>query len=414
MTPAAKGKSKPPVDFAATSSVITALVLLLGIVCLFNGARRVGKAFPGFFTAQNLIIVSIGRHGWAPQDAERLPFAKLVAINGRPVTNAVALDAHARSVPPGTPVTYWALRGADLIEATVPTQIFTAADFLAVYGIYFFTGLCFTLAGWWALRNGEGSAVTAFFITCETASVLLFSGGDVYGPYWFTSLYFTAHAVMPAAVLHLASSYPEPIAPGSRERRIGLALIYGAVGLCAVALNRVQFHPSIFLPFIYSVYLLLANALLLYATRLGAAWWASKAAAERRRLRLPLIGLLLSSTLPGIIFVIYPSMSGPISPALVVLPLAIFPLLTVRALPLHSTPATTTPRTALRLSLLFLGAVETTFLGGILFFLLNSGEQNIIDQVAVNERLFAAARAFLVQPVADDSLATLEGLAQSP
>ena len=291
--------------------LLAAVVLVIGLACLINGARRTGHPFPGFLLAQNRIVVSIGRTDWSSQLDDRIPFSQVTGVVDTPIESASAIQAHAESLPVGTPVTYRFRNGSDVFTAPVSTREFTSADFLALYANYFLVGLAFSLAGLWALwRYGlRSSATWPFFILCQTCALVLLAAGDVYGPYWFTPLYFAAHCLTPACVLHFAALFPEPFA-SRRLRNLALAALYAAFAVLGGVLNLVADSPSLFLPLTYSVYLLLANSILLYLGRLLVSRSSVAGREGHRAIDLAIAGVVLAATLPAAIFVIYPAIQG--------------------------------------------------------------------------------------------------------
>ncbi len=401
------------------TTVVMLAVLSIGAVCLVNGARRIGRPFPGFLVSVNHIVLSIGRRGWSGEKAERIRFAKVIAIEGHPITTATDVEAYVATLPVGTPVTYRFRKQADVFTTTVEVNLFDLSDFLALYTTYFATGVCFALAGWWVLRRCRTSlpAAPAFFVLCQTIGAAVVAGGDVYGPYWFTSLYFTAHCLTFAALVHFASRFPEPLGIARYWQALAIAVLYIGSIVIAFLLNRTANDPSLFLPLIYTVYLLVANAALLYVGRLAIAAWTVTDPRLRRSVRRALVAVLLSATVPGVIWVTYPALKQPISPIVLIAPLVIFPFFTASAL-YHAPQAGLSPSgtsVRRRLSLLFLGAVETAFLAAIAVFWLSNSWQQLIDDLALNQRQQAVLARFLhpTSPVSGDDLTAIDALVQT-
>ncbi|MFQ5667227.1 MAG: HAMP domain-containing protein [Candidatus Binatia bacterium] len=382
------------VCWGATAVVIA--VLTIGGICVANGVSRIGQPFPGFLVLQNRIVVSIGRSHWSLSKTARILFAEIVGIENRPVADGAAIQSRAATFPVGTPVTYRLRKQADVFSEVVTIKRFTLADYLAVYGTYFAVGVCFALAGWWAFRRHRvmAPAVTAFFVFCQATALVLLTGGDLYGPYWFGTVYFTAFSVAPAALFHLASSFPEPIGYPSQWRRLALLLLYGCAMAVALAFYMLADGPSLFLPLLYTVYLLLANALLLYLARLLIYRLSGQGTSTRRDLGWALAGILISGLAAGTIFVAYPVLHRAISPVVLVAPLAIFPLLTAAALR-RAPDSPPRPSVRLRLSLLLLGPVETAFLIGVAFFWLNTSRERLFNDFALNQHQQGLVQRFL-------------------
>src|SRR5262249_54386200 len=140
-------------------------------------------------------------------------------------------------------------------------------------------------------------------------------------------------------------------------------------------------------PLLYVAYLLLANAIILYLGRLVIALGDRLAAEARRRVRLALAGGLAAGVIPAMIFLVYPMLHRSISPLRLVAPLALFPLLTAAALPGDSTGRDELGETSVRsrLSLLFLGAVETSFLIALAVFWQSQSWVQFLDELTLNQ-----------------------------
>ncbi len=372
----------------------------LGVVCLSNGLRRVSRPFPGFLVAQNRIVVSVARSNWPLARTARVAFSEIVAVNGRSVSDPREIDALLAAVPAGGAVAYRFRKGASVFTENMPVGRFTFADWLAIYASYCAVGLVFVGGGLWAFLRLRGPAALAFFVLCLAIGTVLCTGGDVYGPYWFTRVYFLAHALTPAALLHLAASYPEAVGGSSRWRRVILVGLYGGCTAIGGLLNVFLHEPWLFLPLVYTVYLLLANALLLYTARLAANYWGIADAAVRKGLACALVGVLGSGTLAGTIFVVYPALEWAISPLVLVVPLALFPLLTAAALARRriGEAGASTMSVRSRLVLLFLGMVESMFLAGVGVFWLNESWQHLIDDLTLNRNQQVRVEHFLADP----------------
>jgi signal transduction histidine kinase len=373
-----------------------ALLLALGLVCLINGSRKISEPFPGFLIADNLVVLSVARPQWPVAHNQRMFFSEVFDMDDAAVTDAASIQEHAASLPLGSPISYRVRRGADIAVESIRTLLFAFTDFLAIYGAYFLVGLFYLSAAVWiGGRRSVSAARVGFCVFCLAVSGTLFLGADFYGPYWFTSLYLLAHSATPAALLHLAASYPEPIGPRSVWRRLFLAVLYAFSLGIGVAMIAAFDDPSVFLPLLYTVYLLLANALLLYVARLAVAYWSTTDADSRRSIGYALSGVVLAGTVAGVIFVVYPSLENAVSPLALVLPLALFPWPTALAVRYARDPARRIVSIRSRLSLLLLVAVETTFLVGVGMFWLNDSWQRLLDDLTLNRRQQSALQHLL-------------------
>ncbi len=406
------------------AAAITAAIVAIGAVCLLDGARRLERPFAGFFIGPNRVVLSVVRPGWSLAHAARVSSAQLIAIDGRPIEDPLEIEQHVATLAPGTPILYRFRKDADVFTEAIAVKRFERGDYLGLYVIYFAAGLCFATAGLWARWRAERTpAATAFFIFCQTAALLLMTNADLYGPYRFAAVYFTAQCLTPAALLYFAASYPAAIGYRSRARRMTLAATAGSAIALALALNLARSDPGLFGPLSNAVFLLLANAGLLYLARLLIGVLSTESPAWRASLRFALAAVLLPALVPEALFVIYPAIEGPIPSVILIGPLAAFPLLTVAALrQIRGAPELgSTASIRLRLSLLFLGVVETAFLIGVAMLWLNNSRERLLDDYALNRRQQARVERFLTgllptligTPDAASNLAEIDALVQT-
>ncbi len=368
--------------------IILLVVVTIGCICVFNGSRRIGKPFPGFLLTEGRIVVSLGRSAWVGGNWERILWAQVVAVEGKPVSSVAQIDAAIAHHLPGTPVTYRFYRRSEVFNLPIEVRHFSFSDFSRLYATYFVVGLCFTFAGWYPTRRPRPwpAATVPFFVFCQVVALVLFFGCDVYGPHWFTALYFLCHCLLPAALWHLTLTYPENLL-SDWLRRASVTSFYLPMVAWSWLINRSWDDPSWLLPLIYTTYLILANTLLLHFGRVAIAWRTSEEAV-RRSTRLSLLGIVLSASIPLALFVFYPAMDRTIPPLLLVGPLLFFPLLTAVGMsglaPLSSRTFSTSVRR--RLSLLFLGAVETAYVAGVGVFWMSSTWEQLTAELQWNSR----------------------------
>ena len=410
--------AEPLVAPAARRRTAIALAVIgIGVVCLVNGFHRIGQPFPGFLILENRIVLSIGRPQWGLDKTARILFAEVIGTDDHLTADAMDIQRRISALPAGTPVTYRFHKDAEVFTEEIAVRRFSVEDYLALYATYFAIGMCFALASLWIVwqPTARPAATLAFFVFCQMTAAVLLTGADLYGPYWFTTLYFSAFSLAPAALFHLATSFPEPIGARSRWRRLLLGFVYATAGGFAVAFYVLRNDAPLFLPLLYTVYLLLANALLLYVARLFVSRLTTSHPAARRSLNLALAGVLLSGLVSGVIFVTYPAFEGPVSPLLLVMPLGIFPLFTAAALRRGDAPLGPPARMSVhvRLSLLFLGSVETAFLVAVCVFWLNTSRDRLLDDFTLNQRQQSLVQRFLDAPAAATStLAPIADLVQ--
>lgn len=380
------------------ASLAALLILFTGIVCLINGARRVGQPFAGFLLLENRLLVPAGRPAWGSEDAARISFAQLVGIESSAVEDASDIHSLIPTLPIGTRVTYRFQKEADVFTRALPTRIFGTAEYQGLYVAPFAAALCFLLAGWWALRRPAGAVTprVAFFLFSVTVSVVLFTAGDQYGPYWFTAVYLAALCFLPATLLHLAISFPVPIGERTAWRRIALSVVYALSASTAAAFVLVRSEPSLFLPLRNSVHLLTANAVILYLARLTLGLASDRDPASRRAQRLALGGVLCSGLFAVVLFLVCPTLDSSVPP---IVSLGFLPVFTAAALQAAPAAALAGRRSSVRLRLapLFLGAVETAFLTGVAVFWLGDSRARLNEELDLLEQRQLRVRRFLAK-----------------
>lgn len=397
------------------AAVVLALAAL-GASSLWDGARMVNSHVAGFLVSPNRLVLALIRPQWSLSHAARVLFAEVVAADSRPVTDAAQLHERARRLPEGTPVIYRFRKNAEFFTEIIPVRRFEVRDFLNTWGAYFGIGLCFAAAGLRALQTGGRPASASFFLLCQVIAVAFLTAADHHGPHRFTALYFGSLCLIPAALLHFAACFPEPIAASRLRGAVPATLAAGGAVLAAV-LHRSVGDLSAFLPLVNTVYLLIGNALLLYIARLLIGVWSTDEGEARHRLRRALLAIVLPLLAAEICVMIAPLLGAPIAPVLVAGPLVLFPLLTASAI--RSPEGLPRRRAAssvrLRLSLLFLGAVETAFLAGVSILWMNTSRERFLDDVVLNQRRQARVELFLLGTGGDQrqALESLEGMAQT-
>lgn len=411
-----------PRRFSIVAAIVLGLVLLATAVSLVNGALRIGQPFPGFLVAENRTVFSIGRPGWSIEALPRAFFSQVIAVDGRPITRPDEIQAAVAAHPLGTEIGYRFRKGADIFAAGVVTQTFTASDFFAVYGTYAIVGLGYALTGFVAvLRRRRATrlspAIVAFFVLCQCVGAALGTAGDVYGPYRLVPLYFATQCATFGALVHLAMSYPQALGIGTSWRRVIVAVPYALSLAVAAGLVGAGDDVTLFVPLLYVAYLLIANGIFLYLAALVSGLASSDLEPDRWRLRRAFAGMLAVVLIPAMILLVYPILQRSISPLLLVGPLLFFPLLTASALP-HDADDVAAGRgrsVRLRLSWLFLGAVETSFLIAVAVFWQSVSWAQIVDDVRLNQYQRAAVEQLLLDPdeLAGASGATLERLAST-
>lgn len=307
--------------FVAVGLVTT----LLGAVAALGSLQHVGRTFPGFSVWKNLVVVALGRPGWTGV-AAAVPYRdRVIAVDGVPVRTRAAVERLVASAPPGTPHRYdFAGRGGPATR-TVAAMRLKFHDWAATMGIYVLNGTAFLSAALAAFylkpESIQSRALLAFGAIWGLALLLAV---DAFTAGRFEPLGLVLESLTPAAVLHLACTFPQPRIRSTRP----LALLYLA-GLAAGLVQVWAFWRS------YAVLLAVNDAVYLALAAAGVVAMGSIAAAAfgprttplgRRRARVVLAGAILAFGLPLVALLAFVLVGQPVSFSLLTLTGFVFPL----------------------------------------------------------------------------------------
>jgi two-component system, NtrC family, sensor histidine kinase HydH len=307
--------------FAAVGLATT----LLGAVATFGSLQHVGRTFPGFVVWNNLVVVALGRPDWTGVAAP-VPYRdRVTAVDAVPVRTRADVERVVGSAPPGTPHDYdFAGRGG-ATRRTIAAMRLKFHDWAATMGVYVLNGAAFLAA-----------ALAAFYLKPESIqSRALLAFGAIWGLALLLAVdAFTAgrleplglvlESLTPAAVLHLACTFPELRIRSTRP----LALLYLA-GLTVGLVQVWAFWRSypILLAVNDAVYLALAAAGVVAICSIAAAAFAARTTPlGRRRARVVLAGAIVAFGLPLLALLAFFLAGQPVSFSLLTLTGFVFPL----------------------------------------------------------------------------------------
>jgi len=300
-------------------------VLVIFAVCLADTVAWIGKPFPGFLVAENGIVVSLGRQQWTDTHNRSVPFARVVAIDGKDVSDGHAVRDYVNAIGANKEITYTLLNGADMFRIQQKVRLFEIRDFLLLFLPLLGVGLLMILmSAAVVVRRPEAPEARALFAVCLAFGLMLLTGSEAYSPYHFTRVFFLSLCAIPPASLQMALTYPQRRTLLARRPLAYLAL-YVPFFLLGAGLISARSEPSLFLPLLYTVYLLTANAACLYVG--GLVLGLIDGMRPREPIVLSLVAVLGSGGIAIAILVTYPLLQRPISPALLVGPLLLLPLL---------------------------------------------------------------------------------------
>ena len=307
--------------FVAVALVTTAL----GAAAVLDSLLHVGRTFPGFVVWKNLVVVALGRPGWTGVAAQ-VPFRDhVIAVDGAVVGTRAELSRVVAAAPPGTPHRYDFDGPAGAMSRAVPSMRLKFHDWAATMGVYALNGVAFLAAALAAFylkpESSQSRALLAFGAVWGLALLLAvdtFTGG------WFEPLGLVLESLAPAAMLHLACTFPEPRIRSTRP----LVVLYVA-GLAAGLAQVWAYWRS------YRVLLAVNDAVYLALAAAGVvAMWSLAAAAfgrrvtplGRRRARVVLAGAIIAFGLPLPALLAFFLTDQPVSFSLLTLTGFVFPL----------------------------------------------------------------------------------------
>ena len=301
------------------------ITTLLGGAATLGSLQHVGRTFPGFVVWKNLVVVALGRAGWSGVAAE-VPYRdRVAAVDGTPVHTRADVDRLVAAEPPGTPHRYDFQGRGEPTTRTVRAMRLKFHDWAATMGIYVLNGLAFLVAALVAFylkpESIQSRALLAFGAIWGLALLLAV---DAFTAGWLEPLGLVLESLTPAAVLHLACTFPEPRIRSTRP----LVLLY----LAGLAVGLVQvwaFWRSypVLLAVNDAVYIALAAAgLVAMASIAAAAFGARTTPLGRRRARVVLAGAIVAFGLPLLALLAFFLAGLPVSFSLLTLTGFIFPL----------------------------------------------------------------------------------------
>ncbi|HJQ85073.1 MAG TPA: hypothetical protein VKA21_13400 [Candidatus Binatia bacterium] len=321
--------------------LVAVLAAVLGIfaVCLVDALDWIGRPFAGFLFLENGIAVSIARADWAQTRYRDVPFARVLAVDGRPVAGGRDVHAYVAAAGVGKPITYTFRKGADIFRLAIPVRPFAPDDFLEIIVPLLAVGLLMILvsAAVVALRPAMPAARALFFV-CLGIGVSMIASPDEWAHYRFGMPYFLAGCMVPPAFTHLALTYPQRAGFLDRGPAI-YALLYLPFVALAGALIVASPEPSLFLPLLYCMYFLVANAAVLFLGALVVGL--IDGVRPRQAVVLSLVAVLGSCVIAGAVLATYPLLQRPLSPASFLGPLLFFPI--VEGIALVRFPTLTVP-----------------------------------------------------------------------
>lgn len=282
-------------------AILLVAVLSIGSISVWNALRWRGKTFPGFLLNHRMAVGIIGQPEWTGIKAGLKYPEEVVSANGRPLKNDEDLEGVLRESPPGTAVSYEIERDGIRRVVVVPTMRFSDGDLFLTFGVIFLQAIVYVILAlvvFFLKPNTETSWV--FLVTCLIQSLSDMSSFDIESTHFgFIRVYLGLNALLPAAVLHLAMIFPEPLAFAARRSYLKY-LPYAFSILIAIPL--VFLYPRPLSVSIFRLVLLLINlSVACIVASAAVSFYRRTSVLARQRAKIVLIGV--AAALPVTAFV---------------------------------------------------------------------------------------------------------------
>ncbi|HJQ84770.1 MAG TPA: ATP-binding protein [Candidatus Binatia bacterium] len=192
--------------------------MAIGLLAVVLAARTtltsrswIGRVFPGFMVLDNRVVASVGLGHWSGSSVDRLYQSEILAVDGVPVASATDVYTRVGQRPPETSVAYDVRHGNARRVVAIPTQRFTASDWLLLFGAFLVSGTAYLACGLavWMLRPRApvSRAVLGLGIAW---GVFMLTAMDLYGPATFFRLHVLCEAAVPPTLFQLTLLFPQP------------------------------------------------------------------------------------------------------------------------------------------------------------------------------------------------------------
>lgn len=305
-----------------------ALACALGVTMAVGGSLvQVGRIFPGFVVWDNLVVVAVGPRTWTGVAADVPVRNRVVSVDGRPVSTRQGMAELVEAEGPDL-VHDYAFDGEDGPQTRqVAAMRFRGRDWLAAFGIYLWNGLVFLATGlavfWLRPESRQGRAVLAFGIAWGLMLALcldLFTAGRL------AFAYLVVQGLCPAALVHLALTFPEVRRP-VRRSVVPIAAAYGvgaAVGVGEAILYQHDVARQLVLDEVVWLAVAATGVLSMLSIAVGAVRGSTPLV--RRRARVVLAGSLIAFLVPLVAMVGFFAIDLPISAGVLISTGFVFPL----------------------------------------------------------------------------------------
>ncbi len=224
----------------------TGLLLLVTAIGVVGSSAWIDQPFPGFLLLENKVVASAGLSSWPATRESGIYQHQVVAVDGRPLSDARWLREYASSLPVGSELRYRLRRGDHEFETTIATRRFTTGDFILLFGAYLVCGL--GLAGM-ALTirflRGRDPLATGSVLALWIIGLWAISATDLYGPYHLFRLHALLECFLFAGATHFALVFPYPRQIVIRRPWL-VAVPYALASLLALVSEFGLYQPDVY------------------------------------------------------------------------------------------------------------------------------------------------------------------------
>jgi len=184
--------------------------MVLCVVSLVSAIRFINKGFPGFFVYPFPNVGSYGSRDW-PGYAAGLKFMdRIVSMDGEPVRNGRQVVNWTIQKSNGAPVHYVIESKGTTREVTIPVHTFGIKDFLILFVVPFIFGLAVYTLGFivYVLKPNIHSS-WIFLIVCFSLGTYVGTAFEIQSSYHLVYIHYLIIPLVPAAVFHLFSIFPD-------------------------------------------------------------------------------------------------------------------------------------------------------------------------------------------------------------
>jgi len=268
-------------------------ILLLALAASFGW---VGSTFPGFFLMDNAVIPTVSGYDWPPEKT-LLFHSRIRSVDGVPVTSSAEVYDIVAARPAGTLFAYELSKDGETLSRSLPSRVFTGADFLQTYAVLLAFGIISLAAG---LAVGflqpHTRQARVYHLQAVVVALYAITGTLLYHGQWpaMTLLYLGLESWVGATFMHLALRFPIERELG-RGRRALLASFYAVAAVQTVLALRGFYAEPPELSAIRRNYLINAASFVFFLASLVFAYWEHADPIARARVKALLPGILFGT-----------------------------------------------------------------------------------------------------------------------